>query len=119
MDIDQYRERNRIKKGVKKKSTKQEKRLAAQIGGKSTIASGSLHFDKADVKKSGLRGECKRTDKESIIIKKEYLLKLRSQCKVNERPFMNIEIQDENWFLVTKEDFLNILEVAELLDKIE
>jgi hypothetical protein len=117
MDIDSYSNRRDKKRSKKSLSFSQERRIANMTGGNTTIASGALPFDKADVRVGDTRIECKRTDKNSIILKKDYLLKLKNQCKINETPVVNIEIQDENWYLVTEEDFLFINDRKKVLDK--
>lgn len=49
---------------TKKKSQKQEKRVAKEIGGKTTIASGAFWSSKADVRNKLFLVECKTTEKE-------------------------------------------------------
>jgi hypothetical protein len=96
----------------RKKSQKQEIKIAKEIKGKPTINSGAfLISDKADVKKENVRIECKRTDKQQIIIKKEWLEKLRNDCTYKDIPVFNIEIQDENWYMVRAEEFEYIMQM--------
>lgn len=99
---------------VKKKSTNQEKRIAREVGGKVTPASGALSI-KGDVvnKKLRLRLEAKRTDKSRMILEKEWLEKIVAQSRF-EVPALNIEIQDQSWYLVRKEEFDYILEAMGL-----
>lgn len=95
---------------VKKKSTNQEKRVARESGGLLTPASGALSI-KGDVanRKLRLRIEAKRTDKASIVLDKVWLEKIVAQSRF-EIPALNIEIQDQNWYLVRPEEFAYILE---------
>lgn len=93
---------------VRYKANKQETRVAKEVKGKKTIGSGSLSFSKADVFKKGLRIECKRTDKQSIILKKDWLVKLRGETSVDEAPVLHLEIQDERWYLIRPEEFAYI-----------
>ena len=97
-------------KGVKVKSSFHEKKVAKTVKGKTTIGSGCLPFSKADVFTGNVRIECKRTDKISMKVEKDWFVKLKEQCLVGEIPVLNIEIQDESWFLVRKEEFGFILE---------
>lgn len=99
---------------VKKKSTNQEKRVARESGGKLTPASGALSI-KGDVanKKLRLRIEAKRTDKSSMILEKAWLEKIVAQSRF-EVPALNIEIQDQSWYLVRREEFEFILEAMGL-----
>jgi Holliday junction resolvase len=92
-------------KTVKDLSIIQERKLAKDLKGRTTIMSGALAKDKADITAGKLRIECKRTDKESISIKKEWLIKLKNGTKLSEIPVVAIQIQDEDWFLVRPEEF--------------
>jgi len=112
MKLEKLKNRKTQRKNeLRNKSINQEQSVAKSIGGRVTLASGALSFDKADVvrKDLKLRIECKRTDKESIILKKSWLKKLIGNAK-NEIPMLNIEIQDENWYLIRKEEVGFILE---------
>lgn len=64
----------------KKKSKKQEKRFAKQLGGKVQKGSGAMSFHKGDVKTSELLVECKRTDKETIRVDKKWLIKVSREA---------------------------------------
>jgi hypothetical protein len=92
-------------KTIKEKSQKQERRVSKEVKGRPTINSGALYFDKADVRGKNLRVECKRTDKQQIVLKKEWLLKLRAECNIKDIPVVNIEIGEESWYIVRKEEF--------------
>lgn len=60
----------------KKKSVKQEDRLAKRLGGRRQKASGACPHNRGDVRMPELLTEAKRTDKKSISIKIAYLEKI-------------------------------------------
>ncbi len=75
----------------KRISLQQEKRAAAELGGKTTAASGAAKFSGgADVRVMGkIKLECKFTEKSSYILKYEELKKVRRQAiKVLEQPVL-------------------------------
>ena len=81
---------------VKKKSQKQEKQVAKEIKGKTTIASGALYFQKADVRNDEFLVECKTTAKDY------YPLTLDTWNRINKQaikdgmriPVMCIDLED-------------------------
>lgn len=74
------------------RADKQERRVAKQVNGRQTIASGQTPIDKADVKVAGeLRIECKTTEKKSFTLKREDLLKIMAQAQGDEMPVFMIE----------------------------
>ena len=58
-------------KNTKVKSNKQEKRVAKEIQGKTTIASGALYIQKADVRNDMWLCECKTTEKNFYSLKEK------------------------------------------------
>lgn len=84
---------------IKKRSKEQEDKIAKEIGGKPTIASGALYFQKADARtdsrENGILVEAKYTDKE------RYMLTLNTWKKIEREalrdgmrtPVMNIELK--------------------------
>lgn len=81
--------------GVKKKSDKQERRVAKALGGKTQKASGSMDFHKGDVKTIELLVEAKRTEKDSLSVKKEWLTKIsREAMAYNKVPALSIEFEN-------------------------
>lgn len=111
MDAKKY-----FSEGTKReKANKQEKTIAKSTGGKTTIGSGAF-FQKGDVSigKYNIRIEAKRTDGEQITLKKEWIDKLKSQSRF-EVPVLALEVQDESWFVIRKQEFALILEYLELL----
>ena len=60
---------------------KSEERASEMLkDGKLTIASGRLPFDKGDFKNHEFLGECKSTDKDSLIFKVEWLRKISGEA---------------------------------------
>jgi hypothetical protein len=102
----------------KVRSLKQEKAVAKYVKGLTTIASGAL-FGDGDVIVKGFGKdiviEAKRTDKQSMRLSKDWLVKLRKQSK-NRIPVLHLEIQDEGWYLVRPQEFLLILEYLEAIE---
>lgn len=83
-----------MSKQVKKKSQKQENQVAFDLGGKVTIASGALYFQKADVRTDKYLVECKYTDKGFYSLTTKTWEKIRSEAiKDGLRiPVMQIEL---------------------------
>lgn len=83
-----------MSKLIKKKSQKQEKRVACALNGKTTIASGALDFQKADVRTDKYLVECKYTDKDFYSLKTSIWEKIRNEAiKDGLRiPLMQIEL---------------------------
>ena len=78
--------------GKMKKSQRQEKRLAKDLGGKTQKGSGSKDFHKGDVKSPELLVEAKRTDKDSLSVKKEWLVKIFNESvSYGKIPALSIE----------------------------
>lgn len=101
-------------KTERQKADVQEKRIAKVVGGRTTINSGALPFQKGDIEilEKRILIEAKRTDGKGIRILKSWLTKLRKQAK--ERiPVMHIEIDGEEWYMVRKEEFYFILQNLE------
>jgi hypothetical protein len=78
-----------------KKSQKQEARVALELGGRTQRGSGAKDFRKGDVKSIELLIEAKRTDKDSISIKKDWLVKIYAESVAYNRiPGLSIEFND-------------------------
>lgn len=98
----------------KKKSRKQEKRLAKRLNKSSSLnrhstigqarvqaGSGSLWGAKGDVRSQVNLLECKRTDKKSIILKQEWLNKIRGEAIKDHRiPALGIEIGSKRYVII-------------------
>lgn len=98
----------------KDKSKKQEKRSAKDYDGITTSASGA-RGNKGDVNlKSGFKLENKTTDKNSIRVEKKWLDKIEEEAfEVGVMPLLEIELQDQQWVIMRKEDFIKFLEIKE------
>ena len=78
--------------GKHEKSKRQELRVAKEVGGKRQRGSGSKDFHKGDVKSLELLIESKRTDKESMSVKKEWLVKIFQESFAYKKiPALSIE----------------------------
>jgi Holliday junction resolvase len=90
MSIPDYMTRDPRSK--KKKSKRQERRVAKKTDGRVQRGSGSQTFHKGDVRSVEMLVECKRTDKHSLSIKKEWLRKLwREAVGYAKVPALSIE----------------------------
>lgn len=80
----------------KRKSQKQEKRVAKEIKGLTTIASGALWGNKGDVRNDEYLVECKITKREFYILKRDVWDKIRKEAVKDglRIPVMNIEVED-------------------------
>jgi len=98
---------NRSEKKKRKKSIKQEDRVAKKLGGRRQKASGALPGHRGDVRMPELLVEAKRTDNQSISIKLSYLEKItREAISCDCIPACAIEfggtppLVDKDWILV-------------------
>jgi len=73
----------------------QEERVARQTGGKRQRASGATIYEKGDVDTKGaFLVECKKTQRQSISVKWEWLTKISLEAEqVQKHPALAIEIQ--------------------------
>jgi hypothetical protein len=71
-----------IRNQIKKDSIKQEKRLAKDLGAKRTLQSGAQETSPADMIKGNYVIESKATNKDSIVLHKEWLDQLK-QSPIN------------------------------------
>lgn len=83
-------------KNFKVKSAKQENKIAKDIQGKVTIASGALYFQKADVRNSKFLVECKTTEKKSFPLTTKIWDKIEKESlRDNMRiPLLCIDVED-------------------------
>ena len=105
-------------KKQRRKSMKQEDRVASRIGGYRQKASGALPGSRGDVKGVELLGECKRTDKKSISITLAYLEKITMEAVSYDRiPAVAIEfgntpkLVSKDWVMLPAEFVEELLEV--------
>lgn len=108
----------KTEKKKRKKSMKQEDRVADALGGYRQKASGALPGNRGDVKGIELLGECKRTDKKSISITIAYLEKITHEAVAYDRiPAVAIEfgstpkLVSRDWVMVPAEFMQELLEV--------
>lgn len=108
------------RKSTRAISSRQERANAKKIGGRVTIASGSTPVDKADVKASDTRMECKSTGKKSFSLKKEDLVKLEGQAIDDEMPVFAVEFRggpgepSRNYYVLPEGWYLQLLELHRL-----
>ena len=89
------------------KSRKQERRLAKEIGGHTTPASGAFWSRKGDVRSDRYLVEAKRTDKASISIKADVWDKIRREAIIDGRiPVLALQIGSVDLAVLDWEDFL-------------
>ena len=94
----------------KNKANRQEKRLAKELKGYTTAASGAGR-NKGDIDIRKFKIEVKRTDKQSLAIKKEWLLKIDEEAfGVGKEPALIIEIDGVEWAVIPKRIFKQISE---------
>lgn len=80
----------------KRRSQRQEAKLAEETGGKAQKGSGCLPWAKGDVRKKGsFRAECKFTKKRSFSLSREILDKIRGECEFNETPVLDVTFVDD------------------------
>ena len=92
------------------KSNKQEKRLAKEFGGRTTAASGAGR-NKGDIDIKRFKIEVKRSERGSLAIKKEWLLKIDEEAYgVGKNPALAIEIDGEEWVIIPKRVFMSIMD---------
>ncbi len=114
MNIEELKNRRSRREGTRLgKSRKQEDRVASAVRGRRTLASGALAFDKGDVVSGNRRWriECKRTDKDRITIKREWLVKIMKESR-GRIPALNIQIGDVEFYLVRPDEFSYIYDKA-------
>lgn len=98
---------------------KSEERGAEMLkDGKLTIASGRLPFDKGDFKNHQFLGECKSTDKESLILSVEWLRKISGEAvSQNKTPLLFLTLSrmgvNQDWVVCEKAFFQERLEETE------
>ena len=104
--------------GKKKKSMKQEDRLAKKLGGIRQKASGAIAGSRGDVRIPELLIEAKRTDKKSISIKVDYLENITNEAMAYGLiPAVSIELLNtpplvaKDWVMVPAEFLRELLDM--------
>jgi hypothetical protein len=98
-------------------SSKQEKYVAKEIGGKTTANSGATPFQKGDIVHEQFLIECKTktSPSSSISIKKEWLDKLKEEARFMGKEFstliFNFEPNGENYAILPLQTFNIFLEL--------
>jgi hypothetical protein len=114
MEFRQHRD-NGDKKPTRYYSSRQENKVAKDVGGKTTANSGATMFDKGDLKTDQFLIECKTktSNSDSISIKKEWLDKLKDESlfmkKKYEALIFNFGPDSKNYAIIDLELF-NILQ---------
>ena len=93
-------------RNVKKKSKKQEEKIAKDIGGRTTPGSGALWFSKADVRNDKYLIEAKFTDSNKYQLKYTTWDKIKREA-INDGlriPVMQIDIQGSQYALLRVDD---------------
>lgn len=102
---------------TRKKSDKQEKRLAKTFGGKTTAGSGSV-FSENDVKTPLFDIEAKTTQSKQFILKLSDLKKMENRSKFTKTPLFIIEFADDKseYVVIRATEFLNLLQLDGLIN---
>ncbi len=106
----------------KKKSKKQEERIAKQIGGKTVVASGALWGAKGDIRTDKYLVEAKYTDTN------HYTLNVKTWNKIEQEaikdglriPVMCVSIKNKDYAILTVDDFIflnkSVILVGEIIN---
>lgn len=103
-------------KRIRRRSQRQERKLAEDSGGRVQKGSGCLPWAKGDVRKRGVfRGESKFTTAQSFSLKRALLDKIRSECEGQEYPLLDIEFinkgtqrSEDRWVAVPYEVWVEL-----------
>jgi hypothetical protein len=89
----------------KKRSKKQEKKVASLASGFLVPGSGSGRF-KGDVQSKEFKIECKTTEKDSISLKLSWLRKIEAEALSDAKtPVLSIEIGDTRYYVLREQEF--------------
>ena len=102
-------------------STKQEKRVAKDLGGKRTPNSGATLFSKGDVDLSDWLIECKTKTKpsDSMSIKREWLEKNEEEAFAMGKPYSALCFSfgdlhnDRQYYIINEDMFKKLVEILE------
>ena len=98
-----------MKSEGQKQSQKHEKRIAKEIGGAPTAASGAFWSRKGDVRNADLLVEHKWTGKKSKTIQAAELQKITTEAIMDGRmPVFGIHLDGEDYILLLETDFLEM-----------
>lgn len=91
----------------RKRSDKQEKKLAKEFGGKTTINSGAT-FGQNDIITPVFEIEAKTTSKKSFTLKLEDLKKLQRKCDKNKVPIFIVEFEGNDEYVIVNKNFFTL-----------
>ena len=98
-----------MKSKGQKESKKHEARLAKKLGGSRNAVSGAFWNRKGDVRSKDLLVEHKWTGKASFTVKAAVLEKIVKEAILESRtPVLGISLNNENYVLLTEDDFLEL-----------
>lgn len=98
-----------MKSEGQKQSQKHEKRIAKEIGGSTTAASGAFWSRKGDVRNDDLLVEHKWTGKKSKTIQASELQKITIEAIMDGRtPVFGIHLDGEDYVILLETDFLEL-----------
>lgn len=104
---------------MKTKSQKQEQRVAKEVGGKVTPASGALWGLKGDVRADSILIECKYTDAQSYSVKSAVWKKIKNEA-LRDRfriPVLNVKMPEANLAIVDWDDFMYLFEATRAYER--
>lgn len=111
--------KRRSKKGKGEAGRKAERNLSKRVGGRVTIASGALDFQKGDIHAGDFLIESKSTEKESFSLPLNYLCKIKAESlSDNKCPALAINFTTSNgnlrsmgsWVLIEEHEFKQYME---------
>jgi hypothetical protein len=96
-----------------RRSRRQERRVAAENGGRVTPQSGAGWYAKNDVRTPTESWECKTTRARQFILKLDELRRAWSQAVVDNRTMVwEIEFGDERYVVLQKDDYIELRDRA-------
>lgn len=84
---------------IRKKSVNQERRVAREVCGRTTIASGALCFQKGDVRADALLVECKTTSKDTYTLSRAVWDKIANEATKDglRIPVLQVDFEDDGY----------------------
>ena len=108
-------------KTVRKRSQKQEKKVAKQFNGKQVIASGSLWFADSDVRTDKFLIECKTTEKDYYSLTSKVWEKIEKEALKDRMriPLMAIDLEDKYRVIVFRpKDFDSSIDTRRMVSEV-
>jgi len=98
-----------VKSKGQRESKKHEDRLAGLVSGQRSAGSGAFWSRKGDVRSTDLLIEHKWTGKASFTVKATVLEKIVKEAILDNRtPVLGFSLNDENYVMLTEDDFLEL-----------